>query len=63
VENHRPESTDEQLEQHSLPGTNMAGKKAADDCESNDEQSSSPQDAEEKSRPGNSENDRVNPKP
>jgi hypothetical protein len=33
MRNHRPESTEEQLEHHSLPGTNMAGKGPAEECE------------------------------
>ncbi len=37
MENHRPESTDEQIEHHSLPGTNMAGKGPGDECDRPDE--------------------------
>jgi len=37
MDNHRPGSTDEQLEHHSLPGTNMAGKGPGDECEVADE--------------------------
>jgi hypothetical protein len=38
MKSHRPTATDEQIEQHSLPGINMAGKTAPEDtCEPGDE--------------------------
>jgi hypothetical protein len=38
MKNHRENGSDEQIEEHSLPGTNMAGKKAPEaECEPDDE--------------------------
>jgi len=37
MKSHRRQATDEQIEEHSLPGINMAGKGAPDkDCEPSD---------------------------
>jgi hypothetical protein len=55
LENHRPESTDERIEHHSLPGTNMAGKKAANDCEPGEQDSSSGKDDNAPRQPDDSE--------
>lgn len=42
MKNHRHIGTDEQIEEHSLPGINMAGKKAGvKDCERSDEDDAS----------------------
>ena len=39
MKTHRPESTDEKIEHHSLPGTNMAGKgPGKEECEPRGEQ-------------------------
>jgi hypothetical protein len=41
MEHEKPAATEEQLEEHSLPGTNMAGKGPDDECEPRDEQEKS----------------------
>jgi len=62
VENHRPGSTDEQLEHHSLPGINMAGKEAVDECECKDEEGSSQRNADGNPHRDEKEGDPANPK-
>jgi hypothetical protein len=42
MENPKPQAKKEQLEHHSLPGINMAGKEAPCECNSDDEESRSP---------------------
>jgi hypothetical protein len=41
MENRRRPEQKDQLEHHSLPGTNMAGKHAADHCEPSEQQGTS----------------------
>jgi len=41
MEDRNSEKSEEQLEHHSLPGTNMAGKGPGDECEARAEQNSS----------------------
>jgi len=49
MEHDRPKD-EEQLEHHSLPGTNMAGKGPADECEHADHQTKQP-DADRREQP------------
>ena len=44
---------DEQLEEHSLPGTNMAGRGPGDECESPEEQKSGRDQGDDKIRGSN----------
>jgi len=46
MDDRKRESPQSQLEDHSLPGTNMAGKGPGDECDSRDDQNSSPHESD-----------------
>jgi len=45
---HRHDVDDDQLESHSLPGVNMAGKEAECECDTEDQPSSPPEQKDDK---------------
>jgi hypothetical protein len=50
MENPKPQEKKDQLEKHSLPGINMAGKEAPCECDTDEDGTRSPKQADETSR-------------